>query len=584
MNNCIFRVEKRVHDYFKVFFNYDPDIVSLIKKIPTATFNPSDKSWTVKVSNETSSGIKELIHKGSFNCTQDVLDLLNMYEVKSELLFNMSDAEDTYIDLDDTNYNGDLYPFQEVGVNYMLRSKRCFNADDMGLGKTIQTLVAMEKANAYPHIIICPKKAAGKWRREAYKWLPHRTSMVLDNNNFYYDYDILILNFEAVTKFLIIQKRDPERSTFKIRENIKMLGVKGVTVDESHNVKNNKSIRTRAIKKLCKGMEYIWMLSGTFVENKPSEIIPQLQIMRRLDDLGGYKFFINRYCDAKKGFGNSINTSGSSNLIELHNRLKQVCMVRRMKTDVLKELPPKHPSQKIPIEIDNREIYEMAEKDIFSWIEMNENNKNKDSFDLEFEKPNKRLTQDAIELQILNALRVITAEGKINQCIEWIRKFTKRGNKLVVFAHHRKIQNKLIKSFPGCAKILGGMKPSDQKKNEDRFKQKDCKIIVCSLLAANVAIDLVSANHSFTVEYDWKPSTHDQAEDRLWRIGQHKDVYPYYATAVNTIEEDIFALHESKREMMKGIMDGKNYEKTKSIKKELVEILKKKQKVNFYYD
>lgn len=574
--NYIFCLEKRIHTYFVIGFNYDPDTVAIVKKIPTATYNPPDKKWYVQVSPETAPKVSRLISTG-FDCTEDVLDRIENIIGKNDYLLELSDSDDSGMVLPDLPH--ELYPFQKSGIEYMCRAKRCFNADSMGLGKTVQTLVSIEKSGCYPHIIICPDKMKKKWREHVSDWLPHRTSMILSDDNFYYTHDILITNYEAVIKYLVIEKRDPDHSKFKVMEHIKRLGIKGVTCDESHYLKTPKSKRTKAVRQLCKDIEYVWMLSGTVVNNRPEELISQLQIMGRLHDFGGYNFFIKRYCDAKQGYGGHIKKSGAKNLVELNEKLRKVCMVRRTKKDVLKELPGKV-IHKIPVEINNREEYNLAKEDIFEWMDQRRRRSNDNPLGLVTKENEQKLYQDAVELQILNALRIITAEGKLNDCIEWIKQFLKTGKKLVIFAHHKKIQKRVIKEFPNSARILGGMNASVQKRNEDLFKTDHCQTIICSLKAANTGIDLVSGYNYICLEYDWTPSTHDQAEDRLNRIGQHNKVNCYYPTAIDTIEEDIFVMHEMKREIMRGIMDGEEYEKELDIRRELINLLKKQGKIN----
>jgi SWI/SNF-related matrix-associated actin-dependent regulator of chromatin subfamily A-like protein 1 len=577
MNKYIYSIKKKVHSYFVIGFPFDEDIVSEVKSIPSATYNARTKEWLVRISPESSSRISKLLEIG-FEATEYVMDLVAEKEDKMDMLRSLSNAEDAEVDIAKLPF--ELHPFQKAGVKYMISTKKCFNGDDMGLGKTIQAIASMETMDVFPHIVICPNRVKKKWRREISKWLPHRSSIILDNNNFYYGADILILNYEAVTKFLMIERRRIEHgSKFEIRQNIKSLNIKGITIDESHYLKNPKSKRTKAVKELCKDIEYIWMLSGTIVNNRPEEIISQLQIMNRLHDFGGYQYFIRRYCDSKQDWDGNTDAKGARNLVELNKKLKERCMVRRTKIDVRKELPGKV-IKNIPVEIDNREEYEIVQNDIFEWIENNRALSNDNPLGIGDDLPIRRMAESAIELQILNALRMVTARGKVNACIKWIDKFLKTGQKLVVFANHIEIQQKIITSFPGCARILGNMSPVESDKNELRFKKSGCNLIVCSLKGANTGIDLVSSNNYFCVELDWTPSTHDQAEDRLNRIGQHRKVNCYYPLAVETIDEDIFVLHQQKRSIMSGIMDGKESDADYDIRKELIRILKEKGHIN----
>lgn len=584
MGKIIFTEEKRKYTYFVLSFGYDEDIIQDVRKIPTADFSPTQKFWYIRVSRETAHPVFELIKKHDFECSDKILDMIREIVKSKEELLTLSRAENSSIKLPEFPGNLKPYPFQKAGAKYMLSSRRCFNGDDMGLGKTIQTLVAMEAGNVYPHIIICPSVAKKKWRKEAKKWLPHRSSAILNDLNFSYHYDIMILNYEVVLKYLVREvRRFDKNNLYKVREQIKQIGLKGITCDESHYLKNGKSKRTKAVRALSKGVDYRWLLSGTIIDNRPKEFISQLQILGRLNDLGGYKNFIRQYCDAEFEWHGNMNIDGASNLDLLNKRLRETCMIRRRKIDVLDELPPKS-RYNILVDIDSREEYRVAENNIFEWSENNRISKsnNLDLFGNGTERAEKRnMTEEAIELQIINALKLITARGKLESAKKWIRKFLKTGKKLVVFAHHKEIQHGLIKAFPNCARILGGMSPEDRQRNEILFKESDsCNIIICSLKSANVAIDLLSAHNTLTVELGWTPSVHDQAEDRCWRIGQYNECNNYYLLGRDTIDEDIYDLLQSKRKVVESSLDGNKEAEEATIFNELVERLKNKGKLN----
>lgn len=583
MNNYILTKKKQKYWSFIINFEYDKEIVKRVKKIPTARFYSKSKEWHARVSPETAPHIYKLITDYGFEATDHVYDRVKGAVVKRKEMYKLSTAQNSDIELPEFPGSLKPYNFQKPGVEYMLKTKRCFNGDDMGTGKTIQTMIAMEMADAYPHIVICPAVAKKKWRKEIHKWLPHRSCAILDDLNFSYQHDIMILNYEAVLKYLIREIPDPDGSTYLVREAIKMADIKGLTCDECHYLKNPSSKRTQAVKKLSKQAEYIWMLSGTIIENRPKELISQLQIMRRLNDFGGYSHFIKRYCDAEMEWHGHMNKDGSSNLGELNTKLRQTCMIRRMKSDVLKELPPKT-EHNIKINIDNRDEYDLAENDIFMWMEKERRRKRGNELELEGdidkEVEKTKFMEKAIELQVINALKLITARGKLEGAIKWIKKFTKSGEKLIVFANHIEIQQGILKEFPMSARILGGMSPAERQKNENLFQNDDrCKIVVCSLKAANMAIDLFAAANVLTVELGWTPSVHDQAGDRAWRIGQTRHVRHYFLLGKGTIDEDIYDLLVTKKKVVEASLDGTDDDANLNILDDLIERLKEKGKL-----
>lgn len=582
-SRLILSEKKRKYTYFVINFDYDEDLVDAVKQIPTADFNGKNKMWYVRLSNETAPYIYKLVTDYGFETTEAVLDKIKNIMRKKKGLYSLSNAEDATVDLPDLPEGLKPYPFQKAGVKYMVTAKRCFNGDDMGLGKTVQAIIAMEKTEAFPHIIICPAGVKKKWRREVKKWLPHRSSAILNDLNFSYHHDIMILNYEVILKYLVREEKMVEgNNKYHVREQIKRIDLAGLTVDECHYTKNRTSKRTQAVKELAKGIEYVWMLSGTIIENRPKEFITQLQILDRLNDFGGYHNFIKTYCDAKMEWHGHMNKDGASNLQELNKKLRQTCLVRRKKEEIESQIPEKLPSRKIKVDINTRDDYQLAENNIFQYLEKDRDRKMGNTFDFYNDVAKEReMNEEAIELQIINALRKITAFGKIDSGIEWIERFLKTGKKLVVFAHHKEVQRRLIKYFPNCAKILGGMSTTEKNKNEMMFQDnEDCKLIVCSLKAANMGIDLFASHSVLFFELGWTPSIHEQAGDRCHRLGQTEDVQPYYLLGKNTIDIDMYDLLEEKAKVVNASLDGSDDDDDTSILNELIERMKKKGKLH----
>lgn len=579
MNNFVFIKKQRVITYFVIGFDYDENLVKKVKKIPSAKFRSREKMWYARITPDSCVAIKKFITENNFSATDEVLDTISEKIEKTSELKELSSSEDSDIELPDFPIKP--YNFQKAGVEYMLKTKRCFNADDMGLGKTAQTLMTLETGNLYPAIIITPNVAKNNWRKEIESWIPHRRSMVFGDVDFNSGYDIYILNYEAVKKYLTKSYTNKDKKYYSAKNWVKEEGFKCLVCDESQYVKNYSSQRTKAVKALSKNFEYVYLLSGTIIDNRPKEFISQLQIMRRLNDFGGYQYFINRYCDAKPGFQGHMDIDGESHLGELNDKLKKICMIRRRKIDIIDELPEKE-KRIIPFKIDNKNEYEYAKNNILEWLRdekikkesnnildlFGDYNKNEDEEELGFD-----IKQEAIELQIINSLKVITARGKLEGAIKWIRKFKKTGKKLVVFSYHKEVQNRIIKEFPEACRIMGGMTSTQKTKNENLFKENGNWLMNCSLKVANSAVNLQTAHTILCIELAWTPSSHDQMEDRIWRLGQENDCTIYYAIGKDTIDEDIYELIEEKRKVIQESIDGFSDVKNVNIKEELIKRL-----------
>lgn len=575
----IYCEKKRKYTYFVLKFEYEKAFVDKVKEIPSAEYHGKKKVWYVRITPISAPIIIDLNEKWGFKCSNRAINKAKDTVKGKEGLLKLSSAVDADIDAPEFPGDLELFPFQRAGAKYMVDSKRCFNGDDMGLGKTVQDLAAMEMADAYPHIVVCPATMKKSWRREAEKWLPHRSSAILNDDNFSYHYDIMILNYEVVNKFLMREIPKVEgRNRYKIRENIKMQGIEGLTLDESHYCKNRTSKRTKAIRKLSKLPEYVWLLSGTIIENRPEEFITQLQILNRLTDLGGYQNFVRTYCDAEQGFNGHWETDGASNLEQLNKRLRETCMIRRLKGEVGEQLPDKLKPKVYRVGINTQGKYDIAKDNIWEYLAMERKEERGNTLGLYEDNAEKQreVVEESIELQIINSLRKITALGKIPKAKAWIKNFLEHKDKLIVFCHHKEVQRALIRAFPGCCKITGGMTSAEKDRNEYRFQNTDCPLIVCSIKAAGIGLDLFESHSVLHVELAWTPSAHDQAEDRAWRIGQTEDVQPYWLLGKDTIDEDIFDLLQKKRKVVGASLDGFMQSETADIKKELIEVMKDK--------
>ena len=316
------------------------------------------------------------------------------------------------------------------------------------------------------------------------------------------------------------------------------------------NCKNYKAKRSETAKELAKGKEFVLCLTGTPVMNRPQELLSQLGIMNRLEDLGGFWYFARQYCQAFKGRW-GWDFSGAANLEELNEKLRATCLVRRRKADVFSEMP-KTIRAEVEVSISNRAEYSAAEQDIISFLR-DEAQKDREflasiaHFSASEQKEEKQKRADSAEwkasraeaLVKLNALKVLAARGKLEAIKEWTEGFLESGEKLVIFAEHIEVQNALVKNFPGCAKISGDDNTEARQENIDRFVNKpDCQIIVCSLAAGGTGIDglqKVSSNVAFC-EQGWTPAIMNQATARLDRFGQTKTVTAWYLLAENTID------------------------------------------------
>jgi hypothetical protein len=454
-----------------------------------------------------------------------LLDRLEIEHQVAEATVLLSSAVDG--DLDVPRLGGELMGFQRAGVAYALRQRRTFIADEQGLGKTVQALAALEADNAYPAVIVCPASLKLNWRREAERWLPHRTTQVLDGRRATAvadGGDLVLVNYDVLDAYVeALADRQPA----------------ALVLDEAHYCKNANAKRTKAAIALSERLDAGAMrlaLTGTPLVNRPRELASQLRILGRLEEFDSSASFERTY-------------RGAAARDRLHWHLRRRCYVRRRKQEVLPQLPAKR-RVTVPLPLDNDAEYQRLEHDLVAWLQTV-------VADTDVLRHRLDAAMRAKALVKLNALRHVAARGKLKAAIAWIGDFIEADEKLVVFAHHRDVQQALLKAFPTSARIIGGDDLDQRDANVQAFQASDGpSLCVCSLEVASHGFTLTAASNVAFVELGWTPAKHDQAEDRVHRIGQDRKVNAYYLLAADTIDERMAALIEHKRAIVTSVTDG----------------------------
>lgn len=519
--------ERRIYfqdNHFILEFPFNQSIVDFIKlTLPGKRWNKKadPPHWTAPVTFEVAQKLYGLIEKFKFLVSSEATEALReLSELASQNLTESAQAE---AELEIPGFGKELHPFQRAGVRYARRVKRTFIADDMRLGKTLQALATIELEKAYPAVIVCPATVKINWSREIKACLPGRSYVLIKNvsDSWYRGADFTIINYDIVGKLI---------------EPLRALKPQAVIFDESHYCKGGNTLRTKACKKLTEDKPpFVLNLTGTPMLNRPAELIAQLALIDRLNDLGGWLFFTHRYCKATKTrFG--LDVSGASNLAELATRLRSCCMIRRTKEEVLNYIPKTIP---VFIPLTNEVEYRKAEANLIDWLLETEGEESAGS------------ARRAEQLVRIEKLKQLSARGKMQGIKDWIENFLEVEDKLIVFAHHKEIQEALILAFPGCAKYLS----KDDMPDADRFQtDARCKLIICSLSV--IGISLAAASNGAFFEFGWNPASLDQPRDRMALISKKETVTAWHMIAEGTIDEDILELIDEKRAVISGAVGG----------------------------
>lgn len=557
-------------DAYVVGFQYNREVVDAVKAIPGRRYNPMDKTWTVPSQHADKLFAVYEKYMGR-PAPEDVRGEHEKVQAQAARRIAASKATDAKITI--PGLGGELMPFQRAGVMYAMQAKRAIFGDEMGLGKTVQALATVQAVNAYPAIIVVPASVKLNWEREAQKWLPGKTVRVLNGQmKRRTRADVTILNYDILKKHM---------------DFLKKLQPKAIVFDEMHYVKNGQAQRSKLAKELAEGVEYVYGLTGTLSTNRPNELVHPLTIIGKLESFGGYNQFIKRYCEAYKGrFG--MDTSGASNLVELNEKLRSICYVRREKKDVLTDMPDKRKAI-VSVPITNRAEYQRALDDLITYLK-DEAVRNQEFLDsIAHLRGNERQAaisrhrasteqraMAAEHLVRINALKKLTARGKMKAITEWIEDFLSTGEKLVVFGHHKEMVQGLAAKFN--APYIDGSRTAQQRQDAvDRFQNDaSCKLIVLNMQAGGVGLTLTAASNVVFTELAWTPALHKQAEDRCHRIGQKNAVTAWYLLAHDTMDEEIAELLDKKQVITDAINIGEEIDEQVSILHELIDNIVKR--------
>lgn len=441
------------------------------------------------------------------------------------------------------------YPYQVDGILYGLQHHRLIIGDEPGLGKTLQSIGIVDTAPAYPCLVICPSSLKINWQREFEKFTDKK-ALVLDNatrTTWPYllrmgVYQVAIVNYESLRKYFVY---DTKGKDFRLRdvvftEHINLF--KSIIIDESHRVKDPSAQQTIFTKGLSYGKEWVIMLSGTPVVNRPDDLIAQLSIMGRLPEFGGATRFRANYCTDPK----DKNAKPAVPLSVLSEQLYSTCMIRREKAKVLPDLPDKTRVD-LYVDISNREEYTLAASDLAEYLR-------------QYTECTDREIRRKMRMEALvkfMTLRSLATHGKIAQAIDFIKTFLASGKKLIVFCSLHEVVDKLTKAFPGSVTVTGRDNAISKQAAVDSFQNDErCNLIICSIKAAGVGLTLTASSNVAFIELAWTYADCCQCEDRAHRIGQKDNVTCYYLLGRGTIDHTIYTLIHKKKSIAAEIMNS----------------------------
>ena len=428
-----------------------------------------------------------------------------------------------------------LWPFQEESIPTLMARKHNLLADDMGLGKTMQAITLINSLDLKKVLIICPASVKRNWERKLREWLVEQKVVQIIDKRMDVVSDlaeIVIVNYDLVTYSWIHQQ---------LREALWDL----LICDESHRLKSLDAKRTHSVlakNGLVRSALRTLMMTGTPVLNRPVELFPILRVLAPevISPYNDYRSFTQRYCDAwQDGFG--WNAKGASHIDELNKKLRQHYMIRRLTHEVEVQLPKKR--------------YEVV------FIDPTPGVKQKLTVLDQACRKDFKYQHLGLDGGQLAVLRRDTAEEKVSVSSELIRNYAESAGKLVIFAYHHSVINKLERQLAdlGVVTLTGETAQKIRQRHIDAFRKTEKsapRVFIGQIQASGEGIDGLQdvCNNVLFVESSWVPGEIEQALKRVHRIGQTKPVLIRFLVWAGSVEEHMLRVALDKVKVIKEVL------------------------------
>lgn len=405
-----------------------------------------------------------------------------------------------------------LFTYQKEGVEaaFDKYGGRVLLADDMGLGKTRQALSFIAHCLPARVLVICPSYLRYHWTHALKEWLDIDGQLVKKGKE-KLEGEACIVSYDMLNALKI------PTGVFDV-----------VVCDESHYVKSRKTKRTKAVTPLVRSAHFSMLITGTPALNRPIELFAQLNMLRP-SYVKNYTSYAKRYCNGKSTpFG--YDDRGSSLGHELNWVLRHGFMVRRLKRDVLTQLPAKiRHTVWLEIKTDVE-----VESGFRKWKKLNET-----LYKLPSGSEQQRL-QMFERQKVISELFVNTSSAKCDAIVRWILDALEQGRSFIFFAYHQVVLNAVEEAVSGLYEYMriDGSTPAHKRQEYVEAFQRDdtIKIAILSIMAAGTGVTLTRVSECVFGELYWVPGVMIQAEDRIHRISQTERCDIYYLLGTETLD------------------------------------------------
>lgn len=502
----------------QISFKYNPQLVAFVKSFPARRYDPILKCWFVPIVSAEAEMIVKKLQNTGFEILPEIWEALRAEKMKDDAVV-------------DFNSLLPLFNYQKTGVEFLLKKGSALLADEVGLGKTVQTLAFIEQTKPKNVLVLCPAILKYQWQEEIKRFLPDFKTGVVDGAagerhlQWLTNVNIQIANYELLLHdFTDIHTRKWDL----------------IVCDEATRISNPYTKTYKALNKLWSANRVA--LTGTPISNRPDEIWAIINWLYP-GVLGSYQNFLDYYC-IRNHWGGIF---GYRKLEELQARIQKF-MIRRLKIDVLPELPEKI-YYDVPFNLSDEEtdLYEKIRKELLFEIEKELLNKIENPITIQ-----QTLTKMLRFKQLTGSMELL-GEGKKSTKLEVLKELLPSilngTQKAIIFTFFSSMADILERELAEYKplKITGDVKGREE--IIKKFNENPEHRIFISTSAGQYGLNLQSASVLFHYDNEWSLAKMEQRVGRLHRIQQKENVLIYYLTARNTIDEYIKKVLFKKQEL-----------------------------------
>ena len=499
-----------------------------------------------------------------------------MYVNKKYILHPLFDVDYKKLNIDFSKYDAktpgrNIKEHQKDAIKFLLSNKKCILADSMGLGKTLDAVVASIEGGFNKILIITTASLKSTWKRELELYVDEKDIEIINGSKWNSDKKFVIINYDIIQNFYtvaeepvfeeqiitckdgteevlkvpvmvksktngeLVQKMQKTKNKKKIKECLKNSQLfnsnfECVIIDEAQKLSNNTSIRYKTINDfLSKAKpEYVFLVTGTPLTNKPINLYNILKLINA-DVVSDYEYYTKRYCGGKKmklKSGKEIMIADkATNLNELREKIKHI-YIRRLQSDVPGMVNKSVITKSYDLTEKQKNEYDKL------WSEYQEAQENEGNFNTE---EYKQLVEGIIVRQYL-------AKEMVKHTIELSDSQIEYGEKVIIICTFQEEIESFKKYYGNKAVVYDG-KMTVKKKDEAEYKfmnDPNIKVFIGQIIACSVGLTLTASRYLIFNSYSWVAADNLQAQDRIYRLTQTRDVTCVYQLFNDSISKNMF--------------------------------------------